>query len=39
MLRTEAPDRRAYADLARDISGFASNLLDGRVIGAGGDRR
>lgn len=39
LARTEAPDRRAYAGLARDISGFASNLLDGRAIGAGGDRR
>jgi serine/threonine-protein kinase HipA len=36
---TEAPDRRAYAGLAGDISGFASNLLDGRAIGVGGDRR
>jgi serine/threonine-protein kinase HipA len=36
---TEAPDRRAYAGLARDISGFASNLLHGRAIGASGDRR
>jgi serine/threonine-protein kinase HipA len=36
---TEAPHERAYAGLARDISGFASNLLDGRAIGTSGDRR
>jgi serine/threonine-protein kinase HipA len=32
---TEAPHKRAHAGLARDISGFASNLLAGRAIGAG----
>jgi hypothetical protein len=31
--RHEAPHERAYAGLARDISGFASNLLAGRAIG------
>jgi serine/threonine-protein kinase HipA len=36
---TEAPHKRAHAGLARDISGFASNLLAGRAIGAGGHRR
>jgi serine/threonine-protein kinase HipA len=36
---TEAPHKRAHAGLARDISGFAANLLAGRAIGAGGHRR
>jgi serine/threonine-protein kinase HipA len=35
----EAPDGRAYAGLARDISRFAGNLLAGRAIGVSGDRR
>jgi serine/threonine-protein kinase HipA len=30
---TETPHERAYARLARDISGFASNLLAGRTAG------
>jgi serine/threonine-protein kinase HipA len=33
---SEAPHKRAYAGLPRDISGFASNLLAGRAVGASG---
>jgi serine/threonine-protein kinase HipA len=36
---TEAPHKRAHAGLARDISGFVSNLLAGRAIGASGHQR
>lgn len=36
LANTETPHKRAYAGLARDISGFASNLLAGRAIGASG---
>jgi serine/threonine-protein kinase HipA len=36
---TEAPHERAYPGLVRDISGFASNLLSGRAVGASGGRR
>lgn len=36
LANSEAPHKRAYAGLARDISGFASNLLAGRAIGASG---
>jgi serine/threonine-protein kinase HipA len=38
LANTEAPHKRAYAGLARDFSGFASNLLAGREIGASGYR-
>jgi serine/threonine-protein kinase HipA len=31
---TETPHKRAHAGLARQIAGFAGNLLDGRAIGA-----
>ncbi|HEX7162441.1 MAG TPA: HipA domain-containing protein [Trebonia sp.] len=34
LANTEIPHKRANAELAGDISGFASNLLAGRVIGA-----
>ena len=33
---TETPHQQAHAGLARDIDGFASNLLAGRPIGASG---
>jgi len=33
---TETPHPRAYARLAKEITGFADNLLAGRAIGAGG---
>ncbi len=33
---TETPHERAHPGLARDIAGFAANLLAGRAIGAGG---
>jgi len=36
---TEAPHKRAYPGLSRDIAGFASNLLAGRAIGASGHHR
>jgi len=36
---TETPHKAAYAGLARDISGFAANLLAGRAIGTSGQRR
>jgi serine/threonine-protein kinase HipA len=36
---TETPHQRAHAGLARDIAGFAANLLAGRPIGASGHRR
>jgi serine/threonine-protein kinase HipA len=36
---TETPHQQAHAGLARDIVGFASNLLGGRPIGASGHRR
>jgi serine/threonine-protein kinase HipA len=39
LAETETPHERAYGGLARDIFGFASNLLAGRAIGASGDRR
>jgi serine/threonine-protein kinase HipA len=39
LANTRAPHKRAYAGLARDIAGFASNLLAGRAIGASGHRR
>jgi len=39
LANTQAPRKRAYAGLARDIAGFASNLLAGRAIGASGHRR
>jgi serine/threonine-protein kinase HipA len=34
LAKTEIPHKRAHAGLARDIAGFASNLLAGRVAGA-----
>jgi serine/threonine-protein kinase HipA len=34
LANTETPHKGAYAGLARDISGFAANLLAGRAIGA-----
>jgi serine/threonine-protein kinase HipA len=33
LANTETPHKRAYTELASDISGFASNLLAGRAIG------
>jgi serine/threonine-protein kinase HipA len=39
LANTQAPHKQAYAGLARDIAGFASNLLAGRAIGASGHRR
>lgn len=36
---TESPHERAYPLLSRDIAGFTSNLLAGRVTGASGHRR
>jgi serine/threonine-protein kinase HipA len=33
LANAETPHKRAYAGLARDIAGFASNLLAGRAIG------
>jgi len=36
LANTQAPHKRAYAGLARDIAGFAANLLAGREIGASG---
>jgi hypothetical protein len=34
-----AAHKAAYAGLARDIAGFAANLLAGRAIGTSGQRR
>jgi serine/threonine-protein kinase HipA len=39
LANTEVPHERAHPGLARDISGFASNLLAGHAIGASGYRR
>jgi serine/threonine-protein kinase HipA len=36
---TETPHKAAHAGLARDILGFAANLLAGRAIGTSGQRR
>jgi len=38
LANAENPHKRAHPGLARDISGFASNLLTGHPIGAGGYR-
>ena len=38
LANAEIPDERAHPGLARDISGFASNLLTGHPIGASGYR-
>ena len=38
LANAEIPHERAHPGLARDISGFASNLLTGHPIGAGGYR-
>ena len=39
LTNTETHHKRAYAGLARDIAGFAANLLAGYEIGASGQRR
>jgi serine/threonine-protein kinase HipA len=39
LANAETPYERAHPGLARDISGFASNLLTGHAIGASGYRR
>ncbi len=39
LANTQAPHERAYTELPRDISRFASNLLAGRVIGASHQHR
>lgn len=36
---TEPPDKRAHAGLAREIAGFASNLLAGHAVGSPGPHR
>jgi serine/threonine-protein kinase HipA len=39
LANAETPHERAHPGLARDISGFASNLLTGHAIGTSGYRR
>ena len=39
LANAQAPHKWAYAGLASNISGFASNLLAGRAIGASDQRR
>jgi hypothetical protein len=38
VVNTETPHERAHAGLARDISGFAANLLAGGATGISGHR-